>query len=101
MHDVLVNTYIADARAHSAVNAARLAYLEDIRAGLSDEVKSGAWEVTQTSFDGSSSNSRRLVSPLDRLRAVMEAIEILTADSTATRRRRGLIIPRYSGIPHP
>lgn len=101
MHDVLVNTYIADARAHSSVNAARLAYLESIRASLSTEVKDGAWELTQTSFDGSSSNSRRLISPVDRLRAVMEAIEILTADEDATKRKRGLLIPRYSGIPHP
>lgn len=101
MHDVLVNSYIADARAHSDSNVARLAFLESKRAALSAEVAGGGWEVGQISLDGTSSTSRRTISPIDRLRAVMEAIEILTADEDATRRKRGLLIPRYSGIPHP
>lgn len=98
-HRILVNSYIASARAHSETNSVRLEFLENKRAALSEEVEAGDWEAMGTSFDGSSSSHRRHVDAMARLSAVMEAIEILTADSTATKRPGGILIPNFHEIP--
>lgn len=98
-HRTLVNSYISTARAHSDTNSVRLEFLEEKRAALSEEVEGGDWETMGTSFDGSSSSHRRHLTAIDRLQAVMEAIEILTADSTATRRPGGILIPNFHEIP--
>lgn len=97
----LVNSYIASARAASASDAGRLAWLEARRAELSAEVEGGDWEVGSASYDGHSATSRRHSSGGKRLSAVFRAIEVLTADPTATRDKTGgVLIPRFTGIPH-
>jgi DNA-binding GntR family transcriptional regulator len=97
----LVNSYIASARAAEATNAGQLAWLEAKRAALSEELEAGDWEVSGSSYDGKSSTARREASASTRLEAVFEAIRILTADPNATAKPgSGIIIPRFSGIPH-
>lgn len=98
---ILVNSYLASARAASATEAGRLAWLEARRAELSAEVEGGDWEVGSASYDGHSATSRRLSSAQSRLDAVFEAIEILTANPDATKKTGGgILIPRFSRIPH-
>jgi hypothetical protein len=100
-HRILVDSYLASARAAAPTQAGRLAWLEGRRADLSAEVEGGDWEVSSASFQGHASTSRRLSPAAARLKAVFEAIEILTADPEATRSRgQGILIPRFSGIPH-
>jgi hypothetical protein len=100
-HSTLVNSYIASARAASATAAGRLSWLEARRAELSTEIEGGDWEVNSSSHDGKSAGMRRHSSATARLEAVFEAIAVLTADPTATRRPGGgILIPRFSGIPH-
>jgi DNA-binding GntR family transcriptional regulator len=97
----IVNSFLASARAAESTHAARLAWLEARRAELSAEVETGDWEVSGSSYDGKSSTARRHANASDRLEAVFEAIRILTADPTATRSPgRGILIPRFNGIPH-
>lgn len=98
-HRILVNSYISTARAYSETNADRLTFLETKRAALSAEVEGGDWEATNTAFDGSSTGHRRHVDAMARLNAVMEAIEILTADEDATKKKGGLLIPQFHEIP--
>ena len=98
----LVNSYIASARAHAPdSNVARLDWLEQKRADLSEELEGGDWEVGSTSFDGSSSTARRHATAEARFKAVMEAIDILTDDEDATKKSGGgILIPKFSSIPH-
>jgi hypothetical protein len=97
----LVNSYIASARAAESTAARRLIWLETRRAELSAEVEGGDWEINGSSYDGKSSTARRVATASARLEAVFEAIAILTADPTATRRPGGgILIPRFNGIPH-
>lgn len=98
----LVMSYLASARAASPTsNAGRLAWLEERRATLSEELEGGDWEMNSASFDGSTSAGRRHATAETRLEAVMEAIDTLNRDPSATRPRgTGLLIPRFSKIPH-
>jgi hypothetical protein len=100
-HRLLVKSFLASARAASVTQAGRLAWLETRRAELSAEVEGGDWEVGSSAFDGHSASARRHASAAARLEAVMEAIEILTLDPTATRKTGGgVLIPRFTRIPH-
>lgn len=100
-HSTLVNSYIASARAAESTAAGRLAWLEARRAELSQEVEGGDWEVNSSSHDGKNASMRRSATAAARLEAVFEAISVLTADPDATRRAGGgIIIPRFTGIPH-
>ena len=91
----LVDGYIMEARSSEATDAARIAVLEQERARLWCEVKGGDWESMATSFAGSSSSFRRGITAAERHRACCRAIEILTADSTATRMKAGIVTPFY------
>lgn len=100
-HRLLVDSFLASARAASTTAAGRLAWLESKRAALSEEVEGGDWEVGSSSYEGTSATSRRGASAAARLKAVMEALAILTADPSATKKTGGgILIPRFTGIPH-
>lgn len=100
-HSTLVNSYIASARAAEGTAAGRLAWLERKRAELSEELEGGDWEILGSSHDGKNASMRRSATAEARLNAVFEAIAILTADETATRRPGGgILVPRFTGIPH-
>lgn len=98
---VLVKSFLASARAAATTQAGRLAWLEAKRAALSEEVEGGDWEVGSTAYDGHSATSRRMASAQARLQAVFRAIEVLTANEDATSDSgTGILIPRFSGLPH-
>jgi hypothetical protein len=99
---LLIDSFLASARAASPdSNPGRIAWLEERRAALSEEVEGGDWEVGSASFDGKNATSRRHLTAEQRLSAVMRAIEILQGDPDATRATGGrMLIPRFSGIPH-
>lgn len=92
---LLVSSYIRSARrAHPDDNTARLEWLGEKIAELDEQVQSGDWEGNSTSFAGSSQTARRNITAADRVAALEEAIQILTATPTATRKSTGIIIPR-------
>ena len=78
-----------------------MAWLEARRAELSQEIESGDWEVSGSSYDGKASTARRHASAAERLEAVFEAMRLLAANPDAVRAPgRGILIPRFNGIPH-
>ena len=98
---ILVDSFIASARAASTTDAGRLAWLEGRRAELSAEVEGGDWEVGSAAYEGHSATSRRMATAAARLKAVFRAIEVLTADPTATKDgTSAVLIPRFTGTPH-
>lgn len=91
----LVSSYIRSARrAHPDDNTARLEWLDAAIAELDEQVQAGDWEGNSTSFGGSSQTSKRNITAADRMAALEEAITILKANPSATRKTTGLLIPR-------
>ncbi len=98
----LVTNFILDAQAaHADDIAAQIAWLNTThRVPLSAKVTAGDIEITSRTLEGNSVTSARHITNRDLLEAVIAAIEQLTASLTgiASRRRAGIITPRFGGI---
>jgi hypothetical protein len=95
----LKKSYLREAKTGGrSTVAAQLTWLEEKRVEFQAEAHGGGWAVTSQGNEGASHTAAREIPVMDRLAAVLAAIEDLeNASGTAVNRNRpGILLPDFS-----
>lgn len=95
----LKKSYLREAKTGGrSTTAAQLAWLETKRVEFQAEVDGGDWAVVQQGVEGANHSATRGIPAMDRLAAVMAALEDLenSSGTAINRNRPGLLIPQFS-----